>query len=248
MITFHSIVRGFEDEFDIIQRNAISSWLKLEPHPEVLLFGNEDHEPGAIEAALDFNLPLYSVDRNDRGVPLVRHPIEVARSVSKWQTRCLINADIILFGKFTDAVRIVCNQFDQFLIISRRYRVDIDYRIDILSPKWEARLLEEVKMRGKIGHGKAVDYFCYRGNFWGDVPEFAVGRTSWDNWLVWKALHERVPVIDISNFVMCVHQNHYKRRNSDETKENRALLGDAAVAGFADVSWQMNEDGSLVEL
>ena len=35
-----------------------------------------------------------------------------------------------------------------------------------------------------------------------------VGRSYWDHWLVWKALSSDAPVVDCSQFVVAVHQNH----------------------------------------
>jgi hypothetical protein len=35
-----------------------------------------------------------------------------------------------------------------------------------------------------------------------------IGRVHWDNWLVWKARDGKVPVVDASEQVVAVHQNH----------------------------------------
>ncbi|MGH9561973.1 MAG: hypothetical protein ACRD3S_11010 [Terracidiphilus sp.] len=35
-----------------------------------------------------------------------------------------------------------------------------------------------------------------------------MGYAFWDNWVVWKALSENVPVLDASPFLVPVHQNH----------------------------------------
>jgi hypothetical protein len=147
MITFHSIVRGFEGEFDLIQRNAIRSWLRLDPQPEIILFGDEEHEPGAVQAAIDIGLLLYDVDRNDRGVPLVRSPIESVRPIRPG-IRCLVNADIILFQSFVEATRRVAKVFDEFLIISRRYKLDFGRELGF-EPGWDRRLLEEARLKGR---------------------------------------------------------------------------------------------------
>jgi hypothetical protein len=43
---------------------------------------------------------------------------------------------------------------------------------------------------------------------WGDSPPFAIGRTAWDNWLVYRARARRVPVVDATDALTVVHQAH----------------------------------------
>jgi hypothetical protein len=254
MITFHTIVRGFEGEFDHIQRNAIGSWMHLATEtglaqPEVLLFGED--EPGAMDVAMELGLMIFPLERNERGIPLVSYPIEISRSVSLHTTRCLINADILLLSGFLDAVAYVKERFPQFLMIGRRFNLDLGRLLEF-GDNWEEDLKREVQERGELAGKKYIDYFCYRGNFWGEIPPFAVGRTSWDNWLVWKARDAGVPVIDASDLAPCIHQNHYKRRVSVETDANRAMLtrsiGSFTVYGFANVTHRIEEDGEIVKL
>lgn len=252
MITFHSIVRGFEDEFDRIQRNAIRSWQRLHPDVEILLFGGD--EPGAREAADELGCPIYPLERNHRGIPLVRQPIERARELATHDVRCLVNADVILTRDFVWCVQTVKRTFDRFLLVTQRYGLKVYGEIDFEDEKWDFNLLMEVKRRGHAKHRKAVDYFCYRGDFWDPVPAFAVGRTSWDNWLVWKALREGVPVIDATLCSVCVHQDHQKRRVGAETNENRAIYADALgadkfgkakVCGLNDATHWLTEQGVI---
>jgi hypothetical protein len=254
MITFHAIVRGFEGEFDRIQRNAIESWLQLSTdtgpmNPEVLLFGRD--EIGAADAAVDLGVPLFDLKRNERGIPLVNHPIELARSIALHRTRCLINADIILLSGFIDAVAYVQERFPQFLMIGRRFNMNLD-RLLTFGDGWEDEIHNEVQERGELAGKKYIDYFCYRGDFWGKIPPFAVGRTSWDNWLVWQARNAGIPVVDASDLAPCIHQNHYKKRVQAETDENRRMLvddiGSFTVYGFANATHRLNEDGSIVDL
>ena len=41
-----------------------------------------------------------------------------------------------------------------------------------------------------------------------------MGRTVYDNWLIWRARSLGVPVIDASRVVTCVHQNHERTYTS----------------------------------
>ena len=42
MLTLFAIPKPFRGQSDLIQRNAITSWTRIEPRPDVLLFGNEE--------------------------------------------------------------------------------------------------------------------------------------------------------------------------------------------------------------
>jgi hypothetical protein len=251
MITFHAIVRGFEGEFDHIQRNAIRSWQRLHPDVEVVLFGSG--EPGAVEAAEELGCGIYPLERNHRGIPFVRYPIERTRELARHDIRCLINADVILTKDFLWAVGQVKRTFDRFLLVTQRYGLKVDREMTF-GENWDVNLLMDVRRRGHAKHRKAIDYFCYRGDWLRDVPAFAVGRTSWDNWIVWKALQQGVPVVDASPVSLCVHQEHQKRRVSAETSENRAIFTasvgaerfeDAHVCGLDDATHWLTELGVI---
>lgn len=240
MLTFHAIVRGFEGEFDHIQRNAIGSWLRLEPTPEILLFG--DDEPGAAEFAEEMGLPIYPLERNHRGIPLVKGPIERARELASYDVRCLVNADIMLMDDFGAALSQVADRFPEFLMITQRIGLEVGGELSF-ERGWQRRLVEELQKRGRAKHRKAVDYFAYRGGWLSDVPDFAVGRTSWDNWIVWKALSDGVPVVEVTPVSICIHQEHYKKRKREETEENRAILGDIPVCGLDNATWILTWQG-----
>jgi hypothetical protein len=54
----------------------------------------------------------------------------------------------------------------------------------------------------------AIDYFVFpRDTDW-RMPPFAVGRTVWDNWLVFRARELGMPVIDLTPSLFVAHQSH----------------------------------------
>src|SRR6185369_4782589 len=68
------------------------------------------------------------------------------------------------------------------------------------------------------------------------LPPFAVGRLTWDNWLLYEAKRREIPLIDASRVVLAIHQNHnysYDKRltrggwnwEHPEVKANLALAG-----------------------
>jgi hypothetical protein len=79
-----------------------------------------------------------------------------------------------------------------------------------------------------------IDYFVFRRGLWREIPPFAVGRTMWDNWLIYSARARRVPVVDATASVMAVHQNHDYSHDAGgwqgvwkgpEAERNMALAG-----------------------
>jgi hypothetical protein len=80
-----------------------------------------------------------------------------------------------------------------------------------------------------------IDYFAFPRKLRWSLPPFAVGRPGWDNWLICRARELGVPVIDATQAVMVVHQNHdyaHVKFATDTTTEgpeairNRDLIGD----------------------
>ena len=59
---------------------------------------------------------------------------------------------------------------------------------------------------------------------WGKIPDFIIGRPGYDNWLIWKARRSLIPVVDASESVKAIHQNHYY--NLQNTTENPSLVQD----------------------
>jgi hypothetical protein len=54
-----------------------------------------------------------------------------------------------------------------------------------------------------------IDYFLFsKGLYYKKVPEFVIGRPGWDSWLLCYPLSIKVPVVDASQDVPAVHQNH----------------------------------------
>ena len=41
-----------------------------------------------------------------------------------------------------------------------------------------------------------------------NIPKFAIGRWGWDNWLIWNMRRKGIPIIDGTNMIDVIHQNH----------------------------------------
>lgn len=189
---------------NIIQRNAIQSWKRLED-VEVILIGDESGIP---EIAREFgvrNVP--KVDRDEKGIPTVRSVMEVGHAYSDSPYLCYANADMILMSDLLQASRQVSAQAKDFLMIGQRWDLDLTEPLDF-SPDWEARLRLLVKEKGKFYSPWGIDYFVFPRHLYTDVPDFTIGRPAWDNWMVYHARHTWGLAVDATRSVMVVHQSH----------------------------------------
>ena len=223
MITIFSIPKPFKGHIDIIQRNAIQSWLKLESKCEVVLFGDDE---GVAEVAEEFRaLHVPEVEKNEFGTPLLSSAFNLAQKIAKNDILVYINSDIILMSNFIQAIKRI--NLDLFLMNGRRCDIDITKLIDFNDVIWEKDLLEEIKNRGTIHGYSGIDYFVFPRNLPHSLPDFAVGRPGWDNWLIYQIKSLKISVIDATAVVTAVHQNHesiYKNKIK-ENKKNFDLAG-----------------------
>ncbi len=206
LLTLFAIPKPFSGHIALIQRNAIHSWTLLRPAVEIILFGDE---PGTAEVAGEFGLRhIPQVARTEFGTPLLNALFETAERVATGDTLAYVNADIILMSDFGPAVRRVAARKRRFLVVGRRWDVDLAEGLDFRQPDWEKRLRTLVQDRGQM-HGPAgLDYFVFPRGLWPDLPPFALGRTAWDNWLVYRARSLRIPVVDATACITAIHQNH----------------------------------------
>lgn len=205
MLTLFSIPKRFRGHIAIIQRNAIQSWTLLRPACEIILFGDEE---GTAEVAKEFGVcHIPEVVCNEFGTPLVHDLFEKAKRVASYDLLCYINADIILMNDFLPAVQ-SARKKRRFLLVGQRWDVDLDKLWDFDKPNWEPVLRSYVRENGKLHASTGIDYFVFPKGLWGDVPPFALGRTVWDNWLIYRARLKHSCVIDATHVVTAIHQNH----------------------------------------
>ena len=189
---------------NIIQRNAVQAWTRLED-VDVILIGDE---PGIPETAQEFgvrNVP--QVKRDEQGVPLVSSVMEIGHSYSNSPMLCYANADMILMSDLVDAARNVAVLERDFLLIGQRWNLDLKEPSDF-SGNWESRLRGEVSRNGVLFSPWGIDYFVFPRHLYTDVPDFTIGRVAWDNWMVYHARATFGVAIDVSQDVLAVHQNH----------------------------------------
>ena len=249
MITIFAVPKKFEGHISIIQRNAILSWMNLEPRPEIILLGQDE---GVSSFASEHGLEhIKGVATNSHGTPLISDIFEKAQRVAKHDILAYVNADIILMRGFLEAIAAI--KVSPFLMVGRRRDLDLKEPITFERTDWEDNLKKRVAQEGKLHGFSGIDYFVFTKGCFGEIPPFAIGRTSWDNWLLHRAWSRGASLIDATKVVTIVHQNHTYFHHpqgkvgvwkGEEAKINLKLAGGLAnLFSIRDADFTLTESG-----
>jgi len=249
MLTIFATPKAFKGHIGTIQQNAITSWTKLHPRPEIILFGDE---AGTAEIAQAFDLQyIPDVERNDHGTPLVRSMFQIAQERGKGSLFCYVNCDIVLMGDFMQTIQMI--PFERFMLSGQRMNLDVTDELTF-DQQWEHRLCNQVSQSGQLQGPHAMDYFVFPRGVYTEVPAFAVGRACWDNWMLYHALNLNIPMIDATDAITAVHQNHDYNHHPQgrqgvyegtEAQRSLELIGGRSYVFFMlDLAnWKMNSQG-----
>jgi hypothetical protein len=236
-LTLFSAPKPFTDpHIALIHRNAIQTWVRL-PDTIVILIGNE---PGLAQAAAEFGIRHFpDVACNAEGTPLISSIFEIARRNSDSPLLAYVNGDIALLPDFVERGCRVAGLEKRFLLVGRRWDVDITEPIDF-SPGWQTRLEHLAHEKGHLHKPAGSDYFIFPRACFTDIPDFAVGRAGWDNWMIFKARKDGWKTIDATPSITIIHQNHdYSHlpggqihHRHPESLENRRMAGGKPITHF----------------
>ena len=257
MLTLFTIPKAFSGHAGIIQDNAIGSWTRLGSGCEVILFGDD---PGVAEAAARHGARhLPELQRNSLGTPTLVDVFARADAVARNPILCFVNSDIVLFKDVVAATRMVAGCF---LMVSSRYNCRITGPLSF-GPDWDrdlrARALDEARMYPAGGS----DFFIYPRGLFGSIPPFAIGRGYWDNWLMLRARQRGARLINATDAVVALHQEHdyahivgvpahaadgaFPLHTTQETERNLILAGGhGRLYTLYDATEILTGDGRLV--
>ena len=232
MITIFSNPRPFNGPFDLIQQNAIKSWKHLNSKVQIILFEDEEGTTKKIANELHVDL-ITDVKTNEFGTPLIDGVFEKIKEYAKFDIVAQVNADIILSNDFVKTINKVCLLLEKnpFLMVGRRWDLDVKKAIKFDSQgMWFQKLINRLPIEGKLHGMSGIDYWIFRKDYLFDPPPFVVGRPGFDSWLVYKARSNKIPVIDATELITIIHQNHdypLKREESFhiECERNFKLVG-----------------------
>jgi hypothetical protein len=251
MLTLFTAPKPFRGHIGVIQTNAIRSWIALAPDVEVLLVGDE---PGVQEAAEAHSIRcISSVRRAESGAPSLRSAFDAVQRVARHSILGYLNADILLLDDFLPAVTSVVRQLKRFLIVGQRWDLEVK---DLLHTDgaWQADLRRRLAAAGRLHRPVGSDYFVFPGGQYDDLPDFTIGRSGWDNWMIYDGRRRRIPVIDASRSIMVIHQNHdyahlpggVTHHRHPESRHNLELAGGReTIFRLEDADWRLADQGPI---
>lgn len=244
MITFYTIPRAFKGEFHALQSRAIMSWLNAVPGAQVVLFGDD---VGVHQAAEWFGcVHMGKLDRNEHGTPLLNDAMRQIEMVARYDWLCEISADIVLRSDFAEALAALNDVVTPFVV---------GQRWDVIGANHIATAWDNGELHAPCG----VDYFLYRRGSLGEIPPFAVGRTMYDQWLVWHAINSGMTVIDATDAITAVHIAHgypawedgkqglFKSEERTRNHQLAQATGMPRLYGINDAPYVLTAEGALVK-
>jgi hypothetical protein len=251
LLTIFSAPKPFTDpRIDLIQRNAIRSWTLLGPDVEVILLGDEAGLAEAASAAGVRHLP--QVERSAGGTPLVSSMFALAREHSSAPLLCCVNADILFFPNLLEQARRLNAAAPRFLAVGQRWDLDVTQALDFQSSAWPERLQALAQTQGSLHKATGSDYFLFPRECFTHIPPFTIGRAGWDNWMIYSGRRQGWPVVDASQSIFIVHQNHdyshlpggQPHYRHPETDQNVRLAGGRrAIFELSDADYILTSQG-----
>jgi hypothetical protein len=247
MLTVFSAPKPFQGHIGTIQTNALRSWKALDPEVDVLLVGDE---PG-LQAAAEAHAVrvLAGVRRAPSGAPSLRSAFDEVRRVARHPILAFVNADILLLDDFLPAVERVVRRLDRFLIVGQRWDVDVQEALSFQA-EWETQLRNRLASAGTLHRPVGSDYFVFPADQYPALPDFTIGRSGWDNWMIFDGRRRHVPVVDASGAITAVHQNHdyahlpggAPHHRHPESRRNLDLAGGReAIFRLEDADWRLGQ-------
>jgi hypothetical protein len=206
MLTLFTTAKPFHGHIGMTQRNALRSWKLLHPDVEVILFGDDE---GAADVCRELGIRHEPhVEKHESGLNYVNYIFHRASQIARHDYLCYSNCDIVLMDDFSRAFGRARAWRKDFLMVAQRWDTDVTEPINFEHPDWAQQLRVLARTTGFQQIRTFVDFFLFHRGLYDGMPPLVVGRSHWDHWMIWKALDEKVAVLDATEAVVPVHQNH----------------------------------------
>jgi len=196
-LTFFTIPQAFEDEYDLIQRNAIKSWTLFNPEPDIFLLGN------ALDVASIANeFGLYHIPNIDQNASI--------SEIAKWLDRLInntilvyLNPCVILTKDFTNTIQEIYNNQDHFFLTGQYRTIQTEGVIDFNDSQWQHKLRVMADKQG-MSQGQLQDniYLIFNKQLLKQL--FILNHNAeytWEQQLFYAALRKYYPIIDGSPII-----------------------------------------------
>lgn len=241
-ISIFTTCRAFDGKHAFIQRNALTSWTLLYPRPEIIVFGNDT---GVAETCRELDLRHEpELKATENGIPFVDDLFLRAQQLASHDLLCYVNADIVVTQELITAAEVVAGRFSQFLMTGLRWDLDIEGPIDF-SNNWSCLLRMQAERRGNFHHSTGADYFFFPRGLYQNIPDFIIGRSAWDNWLIMSVARRSIPLIDATRAVFVVHHGLTSPARDEDFEHNQALWFAAdpsrGEGSIRSATWEIDE-------
>jgi hypothetical protein len=251
-LTILAIPKPFCGHIGVIQRNAITSWTRLRPRPEIYLFGDEQ---GVAEMAGELRIHhIGDLARSKFGTPMLDDLMLRGRDLARTPLLAYVNSDIILLQECLDAVVKIRERFSTFLAVAYRLNIELMEALNF-EADGETKLRCEILPNGVPGDPTAIDLFVFTPDVYEKVPPFAIGRGWFDQWLIKEAHRQRIPLLDVTHVARAIHQNHEYAHiggslqgvlSTEEGQRNLGLYGGTPHAfSLLNATHELLSDGTM---
>ena len=246
-MTIFTTPKDFRGHFAVIQENAIASWCKLQPRPQVILLGNGYKVAQIAKKYHVLHVPDIAV--NEFGTPLLPDIFKKAYEMAKFKKLAYVNCDIILTDDFTKVIKQI--KLPKFFLTGSRWELSIKKKLDFQA-NWQKKFKKTVLKKGSQKKEGPTDYFVFTPKISFKMPDLAIGRTFWDAWLIFRAKQLGLPVIDATPTIWAIHQTHnYSHAGGwtnvwlgPESRQNKKLIGDRRkYFNCKDADYLLTKDG-----
>jgi hypothetical protein len=138
-------------------------------------------------------------------------------------------------------------------MVGRRWDVDITEPLDFSADDWQQRIRERAFREGFQRLYYNIDYFVFPRGFYREIPHLAIGHRWIDHWIVWNASASGASVVDATDVVCAVHQNHERGQfpggemewwSGERAQRNFQLAGGwAHLHTIEDASFRLTPEG-----
>jgi hypothetical protein len=237
LVIFATLKPCTTDDIRLAQLDAVTTWLTqpfLRGGSRVALLGSGGS--GSCAAWVASALPtaalrqrvtlVLTVEEGTHGTVLLGPAIrQVEGLFPDASVFGFINGDILLHPRAGYAIVTASIQMQHFFMIGHRTTISVplssrkslgkqqDGVIDFASASWPSHDIFASKKSGDMqDRTDAEDMFFWTSGFLQkagiEVPRFHIGRPAYDNWLVHRAIHSWMPVIDATEVLCAFHQHH----------------------------------------
>jgi hypothetical protein len=213
---------------------------------DVLLIGDEEGVE-AIENEFEITV-RKDIRRNKYGTPQLDSIFSVADEHSKQPYLCYANADMIFLSDLFPAIDMVSARFHSFLMVGRRWDLEV---VEPVLGDFD-QLRQRLAQAGTLHPAAGSDYFIFPRGAFLDIPAFALGRAGWDNWMIYSARAQHIPVVDATEAITAIHQDHdyghlprgEPHYGMHESEENIQLAGGREMIFTSrDANWRLHSGG-----